>query len=205
MHITPVMRFFVSPVFCVTWFRQFIFFLMCLELYVSIWNDENVKPNANYSCFRWLDQFEAAPVVLEPEGMAIHLHLLHPRALQKFLPPKLKFCGSWYNLSSNRGVGIMLIKRKKRATSPRCSLKRTSHLTRTLGFTQSSPSFLYWLLLVPKRTRLAMPRSSFADHYHGMLPADHVVNWNEFKLAFRDHHIPAGLLDRKLHEFLALT
>jgi len=22
------------------------------------------------------------------------------------------------------------------------------------------------------------------DHYHGMLPADHVVNWNEFKLAF---------------------
>ena len=43
------------------------------------------------------------------------------------------------------------------------------------------------------------------DHYHGMLPADHVVNWNEFKLAFRDHHIPAGLLDRKLNEFLALT
>src|SRR6185437_11844200 len=43
------------------------------------------------------------------------------------------------------------------------------------------------------------------DHYHGMLPADHVVNWNEFKLAFRDYHIPAGLLDRKLNEFLALT
>ena len=38
-----------------------------------------------------------------------------------------------------------------------------------------------------------------------MLPADHVVNWNEFKLAFRAHHIPAGLLDRKLNEFLALT
>src|SRR6185312_6490768 len=36
-------------------------------------------------------------------------------------------------------------------------------------------------------------------------PADHVVNWNEFKMAFRDHHIPAGLLDRKLNEFLALT
>jgi hypothetical protein len=43
------------------------------------------------------------------------------------------------------------------------------------------------------------------DHYHGMLPADHVVNWNEFKIAFRAHHIPAGLLDRKLNEFLALT
>ena len=43
------------------------------------------------------------------------------------------------------------------------------------------------------------------DHYHGMLPADHVVNWDEFRTAFRAHHIPAGLLDRKLNEFLALT
>ena len=43
------------------------------------------------------------------------------------------------------------------------------------------------------------------DHYHGMLPADHLVNWNEFKNAFRAHHILAGLLDRKLNEFLALT
>ena len=43
------------------------------------------------------------------------------------------------------------------------------------------------------------------DHYHGMLPADHVVNWNEFKDAFRAHHILAGLLDWKLNEFLALT
>ena len=43
------------------------------------------------------------------------------------------------------------------------------------------------------------------DHYHGMLSADHVMNWDEFKNAFRAHHIPAGLLDRKLNEFLALT
>ena len=43
------------------------------------------------------------------------------------------------------------------------------------------------------------------DHYHEILPADHVVNWNEFKDAFWAHHIPAGLLDRKLNEFLALT
>ena len=33
------------------------------------------------------------------------------------------------------------------------------------------------------------------DHYHGMLPAVHVVNWNEFKDAFRAHHILAGLLE----------
>ena len=38
-----------------------------------------------------------------------------------------------------------------------------------------------------------------------MLPADHVVTWDEFKIAFRAHHIPEGLLDRKLNEFLALT
>jgi hypothetical protein len=38
-----------------------------------------------------------------------------------------------------------------------------------------------------------------------MLPADHEVMWEEFKTAFRGHHIPAGILDRKLNEFLALT
>ena len=43
------------------------------------------------------------------------------------------------------------------------------------------------------------------DHYKGMLPADHVVTWDEFKTAFRAHHIPEGLMDRKLNAFLALT
>jgi predicted PolB exonuclease-like 3'-5' exonuclease len=38
-----------------------------------------------------------------------------------------------------------------------------------------------------------------------MLRADHVVAWEEFKMAFRGHHIPAGILDHKLNEFLALT
>jgi hypothetical protein len=35
--------------------------------------------------------------------------------------------------------------------------------------------------------------------------ADHVVEWGEFKAAFRGHHIPAGIMDRKINEFLALT
>jgi hypothetical protein len=43
------------------------------------------------------------------------------------------------------------------------------------------------------------------DHYNGMLPADHVITWNEFRTAFRAHHIPEGLMDRKLNEFLGLT
>jgi hypothetical protein len=38
-----------------------------------------------------------------------------------------------------------------------------------------------------------------------MLPADDVVTWEDFKMAFREYHIPAGILDRKLNEFLALT
>jgi hypothetical protein len=38
-----------------------------------------------------------------------------------------------------------------------------------------------------------------------MLLADHVVTWDEFKNAFRAHHIPEGLMERKLNEFLALT
>jgi hypothetical protein len=38
-----------------------------------------------------------------------------------------------------------------------------------------------------------------------MLPAGHEVSWEELKTAFRGHHIPAGILDRKLNKFLALN
>jgi hypothetical protein len=38
-----------------------------------------------------------------------------------------------------------------------------------------------------------------------MQPTDHVVVWEEFKAAFRGHHIPVGIMDRKLNEFLART
>jgi len=43
------------------------------------------------------------------------------------------------------------------------------------------------------------------DHYKAMLPADHIVTWDELKSAFRAHHIPEGLMERKLNEFLDLT
>jgi hypothetical protein len=43
------------------------------------------------------------------------------------------------------------------------------------------------------------------DHFLAMQPADHVVEWEEFKTAFRGHHIPAGIMDHKLNEFLAFT
>jgi hypothetical protein len=38
-----------------------------------------------------------------------------------------------------------------------------------------------------------------------MQPAGHVISWEEFQTAFRAHHIPKGLLEQKLNEFLALT
>jgi hypothetical protein len=43
------------------------------------------------------------------------------------------------------------------------------------------------------------------DHYHAMQSAGHVVTWDEFRTAFRAHHIPEGLIEQKLNEFLNLT
>jgi hypothetical protein len=43
------------------------------------------------------------------------------------------------------------------------------------------------------------------DHYYSMQLAGHVVTWDEFRTAFRAHHIPEGLIERKLNEFLTLT
>jgi hypothetical protein len=38
-----------------------------------------------------------------------------------------------------------------------------------------------------------------------MQPDGHIITWEEFRTAFRAHHIPEGLIERKLNEFLALT
>jgi hypothetical protein len=40
--------------------------------------------------------------------------------------------------------------------------------------------------------------------YIATLPADHHVPWSEFHTAFRAHHLSAGLLHKKLKEFLDL-
>src|SRR6185312_5368906 len=37
-----------------------------------------------------------------------------------------------------------------------------------------------------------------------MQPAEHIISWEEFRTAFRSHHTPDGLIERKLNEFLAL-
>jgi hypothetical protein len=53
--------------------------------------------------------------------------------------------------------------------------------------------------------QLRGPARTWWDHFRAMLPAGHEVTWEEFKTAFSGHHIPAGILDRKLNEFLTLT
>jgi hypothetical protein len=53
--------------------------------------------------------------------------------------------------------------------------------------------------------QLHVPARTWWDHFRAMLLADHEVTWEESKTAFRGHHIPVGILDRKLNEFLALT
>jgi hypothetical protein len=43
------------------------------------------------------------------------------------------------------------------------------------------------------------------DQYYAMQPDEHIITWEEFRTTFRAHHIPKGLIERKLNEFLALT
>jgi hypothetical protein len=34
------------------------------------------------------------------------------------------------------------------------------------------------------------------EHFKSMIPEGHHVTWAEFKRAFKEHHIPKGLMDR---------
>jgi hypothetical protein len=42
------------------------------------------------------------------------------------------------------------------------------------------------------------------ENFRTMIPAGHQITWAEFKQAFKEHHIPKGLMDRKMKELLAL-
>jgi hypothetical protein len=42
------------------------------------------------------------------------------------------------------------------------------------------------------------------EHFKSMQPVGHEVTWVEFKQAFKDHHIPKKLMDRKMRELLTL-
>jgi predicted GIY-YIG superfamily endonuclease len=42
------------------------------------------------------------------------------------------------------------------------------------------------------------------EHYKSIQQPEYEITWEEFKRAFRDHHIPKALTDRKMGELLAL-
>ena len=49
------------------------------------------------------------------------------------------------------------------------------------------------------------PASLWWENYGAMRPAGHVTTWAEFSEAFREHHIPEGLMDRKREEFCSFN
>jgi hypothetical protein len=52
--------------------------------------------------------------------------------------------------------------------------------------------------------QLRGPASAWWANFTTTIQDGHQVPWTEFRMAFRGHHIPAGLMARKLQEFLHL-
>jgi hypothetical protein len=44
----------------------------------------------------------------------------------------------------------------------------------------------------------------WCEHYKSMQQPEYEITWEEFKKAFRDHHLPKALTDRRMRELLAL-
>jgi hypothetical protein len=52
--------------------------------------------------------------------------------------------------------------------------------------------------------QLRGPASTWWGNYVAIQPTDHQVTWDEFKLAFREHYIPEGVLHMKQEELMKL-
>jgi hypothetical protein len=50
--------------------------------------------------------------------------------------------------------------------------------------------------------QLRGPGSTWWAKFSTIQPAGHQVTWEEFKLAFREHYVPEGVLQMKLQEFI---
>jgi len=95
-------------------------------------------------------------------------HHRHP-TLRNIWPPKPSCSVNSSRGNSNiSGVDPMfinlkrLVTRNSRQLSPLCSIRQKSHWMRTLGFAQLSPSFHYFWHHAQNKTKLALPRNSFA-------------------------------------------
>jgi hypothetical protein len=123
-----------------------------------------------------------------------------------------------HHLSTMVVVIITSVPRQQQPTrsfsvlSRRCSPGRKIHLTLMFGSGWWNPNSHCLMENVPMRPRSVLPHTSFVglSGHGGTISSlcsrfDHMVEWGEFKAAFRGHHIPAGIMDRKLNEFLAPT
>jgi hypothetical protein len=52
--------------------------------------------------------------------------------------------------------------------------------------------------------QLCGPASTWWGNFMAVQPANHQITWEEFKLAFREHYIPEGVLHMKQEEFMKL-
>jgi hypothetical protein len=52
--------------------------------------------------------------------------------------------------------------------------------------------------------QLRGPASTWWGNYVAIQPTRHLVTWDEFKLVFREHYIPEGVLHMKQEEFMRL-
>jgi hypothetical protein len=52
--------------------------------------------------------------------------------------------------------------------------------------------------------QLRGPASTWWGNFVAIQPAEHQVTWDEFKLAFREHYFPEGVLHMKQEEFIRL-
>ena len=120
--------------------------------------------------------------------------------------------------SSSNKMGTMLPSLKLRVTSISWELNRLcSTLWRnpwmqTLGFAPSNPNFLYWWCHVLMQTRRILPCNNFVvllafGGISTLLCSQLIIlsPRTSSKNAFRAHHIPQGLMERRFNEFLDLT
>ena len=52
--------------------------------------------------------------------------------------------------------------------------------------------------------QLCGPASTWWGNFVVVQPANHQITWEEFKVAFREHYIPEGVLHMKQEEFMKL-
>ena len=69
--------------------------------------------------------------------------------------------------------------------------------------------FLLLIVTEEQKVRFAAQQllgstNAWWDTFNAMQPVDHRVTWQEFTTAFREYYIPAGVLNKKLTEFLDL-